>query len=254
MSIIDINKIKTTKELERIVRKALVGKTLGKIDPSLGASDEASRTKTKGHAGYAAEGGYFGIKKNSKGAPDLSRLGVEIKTCPLKYSSDRRRLSVKEPLSLNIINYHNEVRCRNVTESTLYKKNKKILFICYIHDKKIERSKYVIKYVFLWKMDRRVLNELRQDYKIITDKIRAGRAHEIHQSDNLWLTLCPKHNGDFKNPRDKKSKTTQPFGMTPGARPCPAEIRAFRLKSRYMNRIVSAAIGERLEKGGWRFR
>lgn len=245
MSIIDIDKIKTPRELENIAKKALVGKTLSQISKAIRSSDKESRITTKGHVGYVIEEGYFGIKKNNEGNPDIPRLGVEIKTCPLKYNTDRKWISVKEPLSLNIINYRKEAECRDITESALYKKNRRILFICYLHDKKANRSEYVVKHVFLWEMDKTVLDELRPDYKIIIDKIRAGIAHEIHQKDNQWLTLCPKHNGDFKDPKDTKSKTTQPYSSKP------AEIRAFRLKSSYMNKVVSDAIGKKLEKGRW---
>ena len=172
-------------------------------------------------------------------------MGVEIKTCPLKYNKAKTKLSIKEPLSLNIINYIEEVKHKNLKESSLYKKNKTILFILYIHDKGKKRSEYIIKYVFLWNMGEDILKELEPDYQLILKKIRAGKAHEIHQSDHKYLTICPKHNGNFKDPNCKLSKRKQPFSEVP------AEIRAFRLKNRYMNIIVSRHLDKVLEKGGW---
>ncbi len=227
--------------------KWLEGKTLGQITKEIKDSDTHSRVITKGNVGYVIEKGFFGIDKNSSGEADISNLGVEIKTNPLKYNKSKTRLSVKEPLSLNIINYFDEVKNNDIKDSAVYKKNKKILFIFYIHDKSLNRSDYLVKYVFLWEMDDKVLDELRPDYNLIVNKIKIGKAHEIHQSEHKYLTLCPKHNGTFKDPNEKTSKRKQPFSDKP------AEVRAFRLKNKYMNIIVARAIGKDLEKqGGWK--
>ena len=243
-SIIDLKKIKTIPQLLE-KSKWLEGKTLVQIGEEIKKQDSSSRVMTKGSVGHIIEKGFFGIEKNSDSKPDLEHLGVEVKTCPLKYNKSRTKISVKEPLSLNIINYEEEVKHNTLKESSIYKKNKKILFILYIHDTTKERSRYVILKVFLWEMDNSVLSELEPDYNLIIGKIRQGRAHEIHQNEHEFLTLCPKHNGNFKDPNDKKSKRTQPFSDEP------AEIRAFRLKTKYMNKIISEKLNKKLSKGGW---
>lgn len=226
--------------------KWLEGKTLKQVTEKISNSDKDSRVKTKGNVGYVIEEGFFGIEKNSDSRPDIPHLGVEIKACPLKLNNKRDKLSVKEPLSLNIINYMEEHKCDDITQSSLYKKNRLILFVFYIHDKLKDRSEYVIKYVFLWEMDSKVLDELRPDYNMIIKKIREGNAHGIHQTDNKYLTLCPKHSGKFKDPTCKKSKRQQPFSDRP------AEVRAFRLKNRYMNLIVRRYLGLAEETGPWK--
>jgi len=242
---IDLSKINSEKQLLEKA-KWLEGKTLGEIKKEIRDSDTLSRVLTKGDVGYVIEKGFFGIDKNSLAGADIHTLGIEIKTNPLKYNKSRTMLSVKEPLSLNIINYFDEVKTEDIKESALYRKNKKILFILYIHDKSLNRSDYLIKYVFLWEMDEKVLAELRPDYKLIVDKIKQGNAHEIHQYEHKYLTICPKHNGTFKDPKDMRSKRPQPFSDRP------AEIRAFRLKNGYVNLIISRALGKTLEKkGGW---
>ena len=186
------------------------------------------------------------LYKNSDANPDIEHLGIEIKTCPLKFNKEKTKLSIKEPLSLNIINYIEEVKNENLKDSSLYKKNKTILFVFYIHDKDKKRSEYIIKYVFLWNMSDDILRELEQDYQLILKKIMEGKAHEIHQTEHEYLTICPKHNGKFHDPNCKRSKRKQPFSDVP------AEIRAFRLKNRYMNLIVSRHLGKKLSKGGWK--
>src|SRR3989344_1064852 len=226
--------------------KWLEGKTLGEVAEYIKGSDLSSRIATKGNVGYVIEHGFFGVEKNSNALPDVPHLGIEIKTCPLKYDSSRTKLSVKEPLSLNIINYMKEHEFHNLKESSLYKKNRHILFVFYIHDKTKSRSKYLVKYVFLWEMDDSILAELEPDYQLILKKIRAGRAHHIHQTDHKYLTLCPKHNGNFSDPKDAISKRKQPFSKKP------AETRAFRLKNAYVNLIITRYLGIPLEKGGWK--
>ena len=224
--------------------KELEGKTLAQVVGDIMKSDKSSRVTTKGNVGYVIEQ-YFGIKKNSKAEADIEKLGIEIKSVPLKYDKSRKLLSVKEPLSLNIINYDEEDKTEDIRDSSLYKKNKKILFVSYLHDELKQRSEYEIKHVFLWRMDDKVLEELNPDYMLIKKKIRDGKAHEIHQTEHKYLTLCPKHCGTFKNPNCNISKRKQPHSSIP------AEVRAFRLKNSYMNMIICRALGKKLEKGGW---
>jgi DNA mismatch repair protein MutH len=240
--------VRTIHDIPALVRRAkwLEGKTLAQVSGAIRSSDRSSRVTTKGNVGHLIEKGFFGIEMNSSSEPDIPHLGVEIKTCPLAYNKERTRLHVKEPLSLNIINYIDEAACKDITESALYRKNRKVLFVLYIHDDRKRRSEYVIKYVFLWEMDGKVLDELRPDYRKIIAMIREGRAHEIHQGQHAYLTLCPKHGGVFRDPNDRKSKTEQPFSKKP------AEVRAFRLKNSYMNMIISRHLGKTLEKGGWK--
>jgi len=238
MAAIDVSKIKTSEELEQIARRDLEGKTLEEVMETIKASDADSRVTTKAGAGYVVEEGYFGLKRNSTAAPDISHLGVEVKTSPLKILKSGK-LQVKEPLSLNIINYNEAHKYTDIKESSLYKKNKKILLVWYVHDKSKERSQYIIKYVFLWEMDKVVLSELEDDYQSILSDIRAGKAHHIHQPQHKNLTLCPKHNGDFKDPNERTSKTTQPFSDDP------AEVRAFRLKSSYMSKVIQRELIKR---------
>lgn len=231
MAILDISKIKSAEELEKRARLDLEGKTLAEISDWIRNSDSVTRVSSKAGVGHLIEEGYFGIGKNNVAGADIEHLQVEIKTSPLTMGADGK-LRVKEPLSLNIINYQKEHLSNGIEESSLYKKNRRILFIWYIHDRSKLRSEYVVRYVFLWEMDDAVLAELAPDYRAILDSIRSGNAHGIHQHQHDALTLCPKHGGKFKDPDCRKSKTTQPFSDSP------AEIRAFRLKNSYMNSVI----------------
>ncbi len=231
MPILNLDEIESAEELEEMTQRDLEGKTLVQIQQSIIGLDDSTRVSTKAGVGYVIEEGYFGIPKNSTAEADIGHLHVEVKTCPLKRGKDGK-LRVKEPLSLNIINYIEEHKNKSIKESSLYKKNHKVLFIWYIHDENNPRSEYLIKYVFLWEMTDEIINELNEDYQEILKYIRDGKAHDIHQHQHKYLTLCPKHGGTFKDPNDRKSKTRQPFSDAF------AEIRAFRLKNSYMNIII----------------
>lgn len=242
MSQINVKEIKSAEELERIARRDLEGKTLAEIAETIRDIDGDSRVTTKAGVGYVIEEGYFGVPRNSNGAPDIEHLGVEVKTSALKTAKDGL-LRSKEPVSLNIINYVLEHQNSSLKDSSLYRKNKNILFVFYIHNKEGNRSDYFIKYVFLWKIDDSILAELTSDYEAIIAKIREGKAHHIHQKEHNLLTLCPKHGGKFKDPSCRKSKTVQPFTDAP------AEIRAYRLKTKYVNEIIRRELRKRGGEG-----
>ncbi len=218
----------------------LVGKTLSQVEDSIRQLDDASRVKTKAGAAYVTEH-YFGIPANSGDEPDFPKLGIELKSVPLKEKNGL--LTVKEPLSLNMLNYMKEWKCDDINESSFYRKNKRILFVCYVH-KGEKRSDYVIRYVFIWNMDGTVLDELRPDFDRIITKIRAGNATDLHQRYDRYLTTCPKHNGKFKDPKERTSKIAQPFNDTPGER------KAYRLKTTYMSLVISRDLGVSLQRSG----
>ncbi|MEI6490724.1 MAG: MutH/Sau3AI family endonuclease [bacterium] len=231
MAILNLGEIESAEDLEEMAQRDLEGKTLVQIQQSIINLDGSTRGSTKAGVGSVIEQGYFGIPRNNSAEPDIKDLQVEVKTCPLVRGKDGK-LRVKEPLSLNIINYVEEHKNKNIIDSSLYRKNRKILFVWYIHDEDNLRSEYLIKYVFLWEMSDEILKELNDDYLEILGYIIKGEAHHIHQYQHKHLTLCPKHGGTFKNPNDKKSKTKQPFSNEY------AEIRAFRLKNSYMNTVI----------------
>jgi DNA mismatch repair protein MutH len=217
-----------------------VGKRLVDLEAEIQKLDAASRVLTKAGAGYVIEY-YFGIRKNSEDEPDFPELGIELKSVPLR---ERNGLfTVKEPLSLNMVNYMKEYKCDEIKQSSLYKKNRRVLFVCYLHSGPA-RSEYPIKYAFLWTMDDRVLDELRPDFDRIIKKIRAGHATDLHQRYDRWLTTCPKHNGDFKDPHEMTSKVKQPFS------PEWAERKAYRLKTSYMSIIIGRHLGLGLLRNG----
>ena len=205
--------------------KKLEGMRLEEVNLEIKKIDNISRVKSKSGVGDLVEY-YFGVKKNSEAGPDLKDLKIEVKSCALRRRKNGS-LSVKEPVSLGIINYMEEATAKKFTDSSLYKKNNSCLLVYFIHDDKVKRSKYKIHRVFLWKMDDNVINELISEYQKINRAIKNGlycttrngkiiRAvtqgsvvktgfcgggvdgcnTNLHQTGAGKLTTCPKHSGD----------------------------------------------------------
>ena len=64
--------------------------------------------KGKGNFGQVLEKFYFGYEPNSKAEADFSKIGMELKSSPLKRLKNNE-FRAKERLVLNIINYFNLV-------------------------------------------------------------------------------------------------------------------------------------------------
>lgn len=69
-----------------------------------------------------------------------------------------------------------------------------------------------------------------EDYKRITQKVLEGRAHELSESDGMYLSTCRKGAGKDKD------RTTQPYG------PELANRRAWSLKSSYMTTLLRTKV------------
>ena len=87
----------------------------------------------------------------------------------------------------------------NFYKSHLWKKIQLILLIHYIRDKSVDRYDYVIKYVNLFTPTEEDLQIIREDYRKINDKIKAGKAHEISESDTLYLGASTKGSTAIKS-------------------------------------------------------
>lgn len=219
---------------------SIVGKRLVDLEKEIERLDGVSRVLTKAGAGYVIER-YFGIRANSEDEPDFPSLGIELKSVPLREKNGF--LTVKEPLSLNMLNYIKEYKCENINQSSLYRKNRRTLFVSYLYSGE-KRSQYRVMHAFLWIMNDAVLGELRPDFERIIQKIRAGKATDLHQKFDRYLTTCPKHNGKFKDPNEMTSKVKQPFSTDW------AEKKAYRFKTVYMSIILSRHLGVPLVHNG----
>ncbi|MBH0168256.1 restriction endonuclease [Fictibacillus sp. 18YEL24] len=185
------------------------------------------KTKLKGGIGTLIEEHHFGYKPNSLSEADFSEAGVELKVTPYKKNKNKT-FSAKERLVLNIINYMNEHN-NTFETSAFWKKNKLILLVFYLYEEQLERHDFKITHAQLFEFPEKDLEIIKQDWDIIINKIRDGKAHELSERDTLYLSACTKG-------ANKESVRTQPFS------PIMAKQRAFSLKSSYMTFILNKYI------------
>jgi len=211
--------------------KRLIGGTLRSVRGVKRIPEKYSETsqgiRTKGSFGMLLERFYYGITPPNESAPDFSKAKVELKSTPLKLLRSGR-LSAKERLVLNIINYNNESK-RDFDTSTFLKKNEQMMLVAYLHDNKKLVVDYIIKLaelVTLSKLSREDQAIIRQDWQKIIDKIRAGKADELSESDTLYLGACTKA-------ADSKARRSAPGGIS-------AKPRAFSFKAGFMTTLMRA--------------
>lgn len=181
--------------------------------------------KAKGQLGNILERFYFGYMPNGQQEADFSKTGVELKqTCiDIKKNGD---YTAGERLSITNISYKEPVE-DNFYESHVWNKIKLILLVHYLRDKSKERFEYEIKYVNLFTPPQDDLNIIIQDYLKIINKIKSGKAHEISESDTLYLGACT------KGATAEKSTVPQYYGEH-----IPAKKRNFCFKRQYMDYVL----------------
>lgn len=187
----------------------------------------------KGVIGQVVEEGIFHYPINSNHEADFSNLGVELKVTGLKKS--KNKLTMKERLVLNIINYMDEAKV-DFEHSSFWLKNRLILLIFYLYE--YERNDFDFRFLeaFLHEFAPKDLVIIKKDWEFIHNKITSGLAHTLSEADTLYLGAAPKgagHGGDLRE---------QPFSDIK------AKQRAYSLKASYMNTVVDTLFNkEKLE-------
>ena len=199
------------------------GQTFGDIDKSGRIENE----RAKGQLGQIVEESFFGYEINSKSEADFSELGIELKVTPVKKNKNGT-LSAKERLVLNIINYNKEVNY-SFSESSFWRKNEQLLLIFYEWIPGLSRAEYRILKSYLHRFPNEDLEIIKQDWKLIVEKIKAGLAHELSEADTNYLAAATKG-------ANKNSLRSQPFSNEM------AMQRAFSLKQSYMTALVRKII------------
>ncbi|WP_419023051.1 Sau3AI family type II restriction endonuclease [Emergencia sp.] len=180
--------------------------------------------KQKGGLGVLIEERYFHYKANSISDADFPEAGVELKVSPFKVNKNGT-LAAKERLIITMIDYFSVVNER-FYESHFWKKGRLILLIYYLYQKELERLDYTIKYADLFTPPIDDIRIIKQDYEIIVEKIKAGKAHELSESDTMYLGAASKAS-------TSKDRTKQPFNLEL------AKPRAFAYKNSYMTYVLN---------------
>lgn len=189
--------------------------------------DKTGRLSTgKGAIGTVIEESWFGYTPNSESEPDFPEAGVELKVTP--YIKGNRGIRAKERLVCNIINYMEEYD-KTFQTSAFWHKCNTMLLMSYEHLADKPKGEFKIDEAVLFSFPEEDLLIIENDWKIIMDKVRSGKAHEISEGDTMYLAACTKG-------ANASSVRSQPFSDIP------AKQRAYSLKSSYMTRILNKYI------------
>ena len=181
--------------------------------------------KQKGGLGNLIEERFFHYPANDESRPDFPEAGVELKVTPYKVLSNGS-LVAKERLIITMINY-DEVIAEEFENSHLWSKSRLILLVYYLYVQEIaNRLDYRINYARLFTPPQEDLAIIKHDFKVIIDKIKAGKAHELSEGDTLYLGAATKAS-------DSKARRSQPFSDMP------AKPRAFAFKNSYMTYVLN---------------
>lgn len=209
-------------------------------DPNITNEDRSllfeyyNNPRSKGSLGQLIEKHFFFYDINSKSEADFNEAGVELKVTPytIKANGDLR---AKERLVLTIINYMKDYEEEDFLKSHVYEKCALMLLIYYLYEPNKNRLDYIINYIKLFQFPEEDLEIIKNDYKIIIDKIKKGKAEEISEGDTNYLGACTKG-------ANANSLREQPFSDKK------AMQRAFCLKNSYMSYILNHYIVNKTEK------
>lgn len=206
----------------QLIADNLIGKTFGEIN------NYEVKTYKKGSFGHIIETDVYEYEINPFSEPDFLDAGIELKVTPYKVNKNKT-LSAKERLVLNIINYMDEYK-NDFYSSHFYYKNKKIQIVWYLNEEGKQKNDFKITHQLLFTFPEEDLNIIIDDWNIIINKIKDGKAHELSEADTMYLGACTKG-------ANSKSTRKQPFS------PIEAMQRAFCLKISYMTQLVRKHIG-----------
>lgn len=218
----------------------LIGKTFRDVlncsTISLEEREEAiakvNNARYKGGMGNFIEKYHFEYEINNNQEPDFPKAGVELKVTPYVQNKNGT-YSAGERLVITMISYQNPVEPDLLT-SHVYKKFRLMLLVHYLRskDKKIPRIDYPMNYVTLFTPPEEDMKIIREDYEKIIKKVSEGRAHELSESDTMYL------GASTKGSTAEKSTVPQDY-YAPHIK---AKKRAFCFKTSYMTTILNKYI------------
>lgn len=218
---------RTATEEEVLERAALLeGMRVGDIPGAKFTSTDPRRGRQE--VGHAIEA-WFGIPRNPSPEPDFPAAGIELKVVPLVATDDGVR--VKERTVISSIDYDEIVN--ETWETASVRKKLRILFVYFEHLPGRPKGEFPIHSVVLWEPRGRVAAQIRRDWEVVRDKLRAGLAHELSEVDGRIMGPCTKG-------ASGRSLRPQPFSNVR------AMSRAFALKPWFTFALYSEPGGQAL--------
>ena len=217
-----------SREEIEVISKSALGKSLNDLIKTEVITIE-DKDANKGGLGQLIEKYLFGMENNSDSEPDFMPAGIELKVTPYRKLKNGK-LSAKERLVLNIIDFEKEYK-NEFRNSHFWYKNNKIQLLWYLWEPGKDKKNYKITHEKLLELAlNEDLNQIEKDWNTIINKIKEGKAHEISEADTMYLGACTKGANSL-------SVRKQPFNDIP------AMQRAFCFKVSYMTQLVRKYIG-----------
>jgi DNA mismatch repair protein MutH len=179
----------------------------------------------KGAIGQLIEHQVFGQAPHNDSEPDLTTEDgqkIELKVAPVKRLNGGEFVP-KERIVLNDINFLSE-NTLVFEESSFWKKNKNLYVLFYEYIKSVSKKEYRIHADLMVELSREDLIQIKKDWSIISEKIRSGNAHNISESDTLYLGACTKA-------ANSKIRTIQKNGIK-------AKPRAYSYKTKFIKYLL----------------
>lgn len=179
----------------------------------------------KGGLGEIIEERFFHYRCNNDSRPDFDKAGVELKVTPYKINKNGS-IAAKERLIITMIDYFSVVE-EKFEDSHMWNKARLILLIYYLYQQDIRsRLDYKIGYAKFFSPPETDIKIIKNDFEIIVEKIKSGKAHELSEGDTMYLGAAPKA-------ATSKDRRKQPFSSEL------AKPRAFAFKNSYMTYVLN---------------
>jgi DNA mismatch repair protein MutH len=197
----------------------------------LEAVDAILASGGKGALGNAIEAGHFYYRPNSSAKPDLG--WAELK-CTGLLPDGEGGYRAKERLVICMINYggnaSSSIPCvveESAEESHVFRKLTSILLVFYDYAKHAESAELLdarIRLAGLWVPEPEDILSFKQDWEVIREYVKQGRAHELSEGLTPMLGACTKSS-------DSSVRVRQGYGSEL------AKPRAFALKQAFVTQI-----------------
>lgn len=147
-----------------------------------------SASKNKGWGGSMVDFLVGGDAGNDP-EPDISRLGIEVKTIPINFKA-----KVLQPTKVTSLNYV-DVWAQGWWESSAFHKLRAVLFVPIVKEDPSQPDGWFIRRPFLWLPSERILGQLQSDYESVRSLIRE------HQFDRISSAKPPNGQGVHLHPK-----------------------------------------------------
>ena len=216
---------KSDKDILRFAA-GLIGHSLADV---ASIPEEVINKSNKGQMGLLVEKYYFGLEVNNRPEPDFAEAGLELKVTGL-IPKGEDELRAKERLSLTHINFH-EIVNETFETSSLVRKCGKMLILCYRYDKEVsEVDRIFTNDQFIYSLLSQDFEILKNDWLTIKGKVQAGLAHELSETDTIYLKASRKGQGG-----SKEKPVSQPYSDTKAMK------RGFSLTYNYLSHLIATA-------------